>query len=383
MTHSLYTVVLPLMLIGTAFIFLFWLTLLYQLCISKENALIAQESYRNMKHAYDFYRYTAVGCFTFCLFTAILDAFHGYLSFHSNHAMLLTHYSIIKGSADLTYFIASLNLNLLIFGRCFFTFKYSVFALSTWTIGFMSLQIISSILLSMGYCFLMFAVGNEQVEDNYGAPLMIGIFINDLTISLSMLSLFIYKLHSLIASISSAHITAQQQNSDKQHATQGPARKNMDSNLSDYLYSFTSGKQIKETSARQVSVNSDFDTYGSQRSGVLSNLLPTVRLDAHQLGLVEVITKHTILSGFAIFFNQMWYSLAYVSMTPSFESSVWFGLFIYGMRLIGMLGITLSIYLSMKFSQTIYFHCCQCCHFNCYKCCMNWSRQTMNNKTKK
>eukprot|EP01084_Bolivina_argentea_P300440 518053_1 len=373
-----YAMVLLLMVVGTAFIFFFCVMLIYQLFISEKNILIAEESYKNMKKAYNFYRYTSVSCFTFCLLTACIDMVHGYLSYANNHAMLLNYYTIIKGSADVTYFAASLHLNLLIFGRCYFTFKYSVFALSKWTIAFISIQIIFSMQLSIGYCILLFVFGdNEQIDDIYAAPLIIGIFVTDLTISVSMLLLFIYKLHQLIASISNTHNTPQQNNDNSQY-------KSMQSELN--YTDFFPSLQNEETSVYKGSINSVFDpneSQASQQSTFLTNLLPKVHLDTHQLGLLEIITKNTILSTLAIFFNQMWYSLDYISMTPSLESSIWFGLFIYGMRMIGMIGIVLSIYLSMKFSQTIYFHCCQCCHFNCYKCCMNWSRQTMNNKTKK
>eukprot|EP01084_Bolivina_argentea_P007870 14774_1 len=309
---------LLLFVLGTSIIGFFWGILIYQLFISEQNVQEAESTYRNMKHAYNFYRYTAAICFTFCLLTAIFDTWHGYLSFCDNHAMLLNYYSPIKGTADLLYFTASISLNMILFGRCFFTFKFSPFGLSTWTIAFISAQIIFSFLLSISYCVVMFIVENEQIADHWTKPLIITITANDFTLSISLLSLFIFKLHQLIVNIKNSNNT---HNNDKNNNQQ---HNQLNSKLSTLTYT----REISGTQTSINTVNSD--------SSMLSSLFYESNLDAHQLELIAVITRHTVLSGFAIFFNQMWYSLAYVSMKSEFESSEWFGLFIYASRLIGM-----------------------------------------------
>ena len=132
--------------------------------------------------------------------------------------------------------------------------------------------------------------------------------------------------------------------------------------------------KFKELSVPSRSAENDKYESGST---ILSSLLHAADLDEHQLELIVVITRHAILSGFAIFFNQMFYAVNYVSMKPNLENSTWFGLFVYGLRLIGMIGITICLYLSMKFAKGLYFNCCGCCHLNCYKICIKCTRKSI------
>ena len=133
---------------------------------------------------------------------------------------------------------------------------------------------------------------------------------------------------------------------------------------------------MRELSVPSQSVDNDQYESGST---ILSSLLHAqcAELDEHQLELIVVITRHAILSGFAIFFNQMFYVVTYVSMKPDLENSTWFGLMVYGLRMIGMIGIIICLYLSMKFAKRLYFNCCSCCHLNCYKICIKCTRKSI------
>merc|ERR1712173_54840 len=54
-----------------------------------------------------------------------------------------------------------------------------------------------------------------------------------------------------------------------------------------------------------------------------------INFDEHQLNLIVVITRHTILSVFAIVFNQIFYVIGYCSLNERWESNEWLGLAVY------------------------------------------------------
>ena len=183
---DIYEWALPMFVVGTCIILFLWVMLLYQLFLSKHNEVAIQSTYKNSQ-SWNFYRRTAIVCYTLCLATGILDTLHAFLSWKNHYPMLLNHFTIIKGSADLTYFSASVSMNMILFGRLYFTFKYSTFALTTWTNIFIAIQIGISMLITLGYSILMWIVGDEQIADDFAKPMIITIIINDFILSVSML----------------------------------------------------------------------------------------------------------------------------------------------------------------------------------------------------
>eukprot|EP01084_Bolivina_argentea_P087270 157634_1 len=55
----------------------------------------------------------------------------------------------------------------------------------------------------------------------------------------------------------------------------------------------------------------------------------SISLDNHQIKLLKVITKHTLLSGFAILFNQTFFVVDCISLEPDYESSWYYSQIVY------------------------------------------------------
>ena len=260
------------------------------------------------------------------------DTIHSFSSWKKHHPMLLDYFIVVKGTADLTYFSASVSMNCILFGRLYFTFKYSYFALSTWTIIWMCTQIVISTLITLGYSILMYIVGDEQVADDVGRPMVIVIIINDSILSVSMLSLFIYKLKELIVNINIVQPYGPQHvhkytvyKHKEQKQIQRKQSVDIDAEEEDHFQhghsingdndSLEHYHKIRDLSVSSQSMENDQYESGST---ILSSLLHEQcgELDEHQMELIVVITRHAILSGFAIFFNQMFYVVSVVSMKP-------------------------------------------------------------------
>ena len=332
-----------------------------------------------------FTRNTNILCFTACLGCAIVDIVHIYvLSYKANKTPLHDEYNNVKAIADILYFFASYSLSIILFGRIYFTFKDTVFALSTATIFIISFQIALSILVDTTYIALTLIMKKEEKIDGYARPMFLVLIGNDFLVSLSMLYLFVYKLKELIININLVEsgniIHSARVHIDNYH------QQSLSNTIPDEYHDMT----VTQTSPRSPSPSgSESGDNQISRSGSLISEITDIthsvigdkliEFDEHQLNLIVVITRHTILSVFAIIFNQFFYVIGYLSLNSKWESDDIFGILVYAMRLIGMCGIVTALYLSMKFSKNLYYSVCKCCHLGCHTMCIKCTKQTIRN----
>eukprot|EP01084_Bolivina_argentea_P041751 77076_1 len=357
---DIYLTFAPLFAVGSLYIAVLWLILVYKLFIKR------QYEHGN-EHIYWFYRVTALICFSTCLGCAIADTTHLYLCYINDYFMLGSQLKIVKAVADFFFFMASLSLNMILFGRVYYTFKDSHFALSKCTIFCIYIQIISSTFIDLAYCILVVLYGsNETKADRYVKPLVIALVINDLLVSISMLYLFSYKLKEVIImsnTVSHTETPRQTYRKFKEISSMHHDSFQLDTDKHSVL---SSGK---------LTINDA--TMTNHSSLITHKNSDSVYLDSIQLDTLVVVTRHTILSGFAIFFNQLYYGFNYISMRDAWENSYGYGLLVYGLRMVGMVGITTSLWFSMKFAKNTYFKCCIICHLTCYKCCIKCTKSTI------
>eukprot|EP01084_Bolivina_argentea_P141508 248648_1 len=136
-------------------------------------------------------------------------------------------------------------------------------------------------------------------------------------------------------------------------------------------------------SLRSASLITDSVIFGRRRteSGYIKHN-KKVSLEHHHIKLIKVMTRHSVLSGFAIMFNQFFFIADCVSLNRYFEENVYRSQSIYVARAMGLIGIVICLYLSTKFNKDIYKTICQLCHICCYKCCVYFTRRNIiNNST--
>ena len=332
-----------------------------------------------------FHRNTNLLCFTSCLICGIIDIIHIILSYKSHHTPLHDEYNNIKAAADICYFICSLSLSIILFGRIYFTFQNTIFSLSRFTIFIISIQILLSTLLDLAYIFLTIIIKHEKIIDKYARPMFLTLIGNDICVSLSMLYLFVYKLKELIININlveSGNII----HSAKAHINYHQNQRNSVNSGSTQLMTDgdTENVSINKSPLSPSSSRSASKSLLSQITAVTHNDMNDgkgglIEFDEHQLNLIVVITRHTILSVFAIMFNQIFYVIGYFSLNEEWEGVDWLGIFVYGMRLVGMCGIVTALYLSMKFNKKLYYSICKCCHLGCYTLCIKCTKKTIRN----
>eukprot|EP01084_Bolivina_argentea_P019885 36971_1 len=365
----------PLFVFGIFYLFFLWL------------ALLCKMKYLSHKtrSIYLFNRNMNVLCFTSCLICAIIDIIHAVLSYSKNNAMLQDEYGTIKGIADALYFIASVTLSIILFGRVYFTFKDTIFSLSNCIIGMILSQILLSIILDSSYVILIVAIHKQTISDKYAAPMFLVLIINDILVSFSLIFLFAYKLFQLIININivedgniintynNRHVYTDKYNHKQSisNSISSSSNSNIHNAENDFSYENINGSRSTQRKlSSSQSLLSQITAITLQRS---------VEFDDHQLNLIVVITRHSILSVFAIVFNQIFYVMSYCSLNKQWENNDWLGISVYASRLIGMCGIITALYLSMKFSKSLYYQICACCHFGCYKCCINCTEYRIRN----
>ena len=385
-----YILASPVFVFGIFYLFFLWLALL---CKCRDMA-------HKSRQVYLFNRNTNILCFTACLICGIVDIIHLYiLSFKSNKFPLQDEYNYVKAIADVLYFFASYSLSIILFGRIYFTFKDTIFALSTFTIFIISFQIGLSILLDTTYIALTL-IYKEAKADKYARPMFLVLIANDFLVSLSMLYLFVYKLKELIININlteNGNIIHSAQVRINYHQQQSSSNTNTDltqnaEHQHDEYMDMTMTESLPPSPGNGTGIGAGSRPQSRRRAmsvgskSLLSEITAIthsqigdrqIEFDEHQLHLIVVITRHTILSVFAIIFNQFFYVIGYMSLNSKWERGDAFGILVYGMRLIGMCGIVTALYLSMKFSKNLYYSVCKWCHLGCHTLCVKCTKKTI------
>eukprot|EP01084_Bolivina_argentea_P163770 284844_1 len=336
---DVYIVAFPFYLIGCFITFIFWVLLIFQSFVKVPVNLTKINKQLN------FYRITTSTCFTSGLLCIVIDTARMYICYKKNYYMLQDQLYEIKIVADAFFFCCSTSLNIILFGRVFFTFQNSYFRLSKLTVLAFIVQIATSIILALSFVCIIIYFEDDTAGDAPTSAVLIALICNDLILSISLLCLFAYKLSNTV--INAAVI-------DREHTQ------------------YITHEQSLNLRAKNVQVETDL--VESLLSVATNESM--VRFTDIQLKFIVVITRHTILSAFAIFFNQFYYEIGLFSMIywNKMGDSYFYGTLVYGLRCVSIVGIVVSLYLSLKFGRYSYFKCCRVCHLACYTICIKCTK---------
>jgi len=101
-------------------------------------------------------------------------------------------------------------------------------------------------------------------------------------------------------------------------------------------------------------------------------------LSTRHLKLIRVITRHTVLCGFAIAFNQFFFVANAVTMSPQMEDNKYWSSSVYLLRSVGLCGIVMCLYLSTKFNKNFYLLLCGMCNRGCFRCCVSCTKSRIS-----
>ena len=282
----------------------------------------------------------------FCILCVILDSTRLVLCWRDNVSMLSGEYFILKAINDFFYFSISDLFNIILFLRLHLVFRESVYALNVCTITIFIFQMLLSISVNIiNTCLIIFDKDKNPSITIY--IVFIVIIINDLIISMTIIILFVYKLHKLMRlRPNKRSIIAQRKGSLNKSDS---VTKCTSSNASYHTFKLQSVHASNSTQLDQVSPKSHID-------------------------FLIVMTRDSILYTFAICSNQIYYDLVllqyiYASFTGYYLwRNILLGIVMYGGRVLGVLGIASCIMLGMQFGKKGYFKLCWCCHLLCIKC---------------
>eukprot|EP01084_Bolivina_argentea_P228709 386216_1 len=278
--------------------------------------------WKEKKPIHKFNQITILLCFTSGLLCMIGDTIRMYLCWSYNKLMLSSDYWVLKAISNFFYFCLTSSLHIFLLGRVYLVFKDSHFALSKKTIYILVCLIIIFIVTGFTLCVSIFIYADWPPTD-----LMYFSFWNqiivDFIISTCLICLFFSKLRNLISMTVVVESESEQE------------RNTVDLQNKTYSH-FTS-----------------------------------------------IITRQTITSGFALFFNQIFYQMAWISVKwwHIMDNSYFWSVVVYGSRMIGIIGVTISILFSIKYTNKLYFRLCSCCHALCYKVCSKCTKETTYHQT--
>eukprot|EP01084_Bolivina_argentea_P090265 162685_1 len=279
-----------------------------------------------------FYKYVTIICVTFCALSTIVDLIHTTIAYIRHEQSSDTYrFGTIMTIADITYFIASISLYILIIGKLYLTFKSTSYRVSNKYIIFLSILIVTSVFCMTQYLITLNNKDTIKFLDN-SVKFVYAVIINDFIIDISVLALFVYKLQQLL--IDTIDIGLIHQNSD---------------NII----------QIVKESA---------DEYDFQNS---------------QKRLVALITRQSILGSIQIFFNCTFYFKVLVdryTVGPKFPSDLAFQTS-HCLRALENLVVIGTLYLNFNLNTGLYYKICGCCHNGCYLCCLKCTKRKITKKT--
>lgn len=220
--------------------------------------------------------------------------------------------------ANLFYYIECIALYTVLFGRLYITFNnvkaIQQYRLSKMTIGYITSLIIIVALVMITYCTLLIVL--DEFSPTFYHILSVGvsiICIIDVTLNISILSLFTYKLQQIVV----------------------------------YTY--------ETVSCSTPSINS----------------IDSIELNTSQEKILNVITKHTLLSVFAIICNQLFYgSVIGCGYIKDFDAmDACYLICSNGIRIFEGAINCIVLYLVFSINQDYYDKLCKGCHNACLRFC--------------
>eukprot|EP01084_Bolivina_argentea_P193153 331426_1 len=242
-----------------------------------------------------FYRFTYLFCIAVSILCSGIDTFHALLAFRANISMLNGPYGTIKFIADLMFYAASNSLNIILFGRVYFTFKESIFKLSKPFIIFFSILESIAILCCFADCslFIIFS-GQQSIQDHYAKYVIVAIMFIHFVLSIFLLYLFNSKLSQLIVNTATL---------DVKNST--PILKTSDSNKCEY--SLEPAQCSSEPAQCSLTPQRHYHLMNSNdKKGILSNSDQSMKIieklqNGYSLSPQPVQNKNIIITDSLIF----------------------------------------------------------------------------------
>ena len=331
MYHTQYVAILPLIGLCLIIMLMTVIHLIYQVYCKKSQAA---------KNVLKFTIVISIVCMSAAIISASIDLFDiiyyfltGIDVFHLHNLYLLIVF------ANLFYYIECIALYTVLFGRLYITFNnvnaIQQYRLSSITVGYILSLIVIAALVMITYCILLIVL--DEFSPIFYHILSIGISIIciiDITLNMSILSLFIFKLQQII------------------------------------IYTYDLSSPIKELSQND---NNNKNYFDNQREFSSED----IKLDRNQEKILNVITKHTFLSICAIISNQLFYAsvigCGYVKDFDKMDAC--YLIYSNGIRIFEGTINCVILYLSFIMNQNYYYQFCSKCHQGLHQCC---SRKTKN-----
>ena len=299
---------------------IFGLSLLVMICLLF--ILIYKIMISKVKTIHPFYRGTIMICILTCISSTIIDSIRVESCYFDTLCDINDTNIALKMAADGLFFFTTIIFYIILIGRCYLTFRDTEFELKKCTIIFISIMIIISVLCMISYLIILqFSLYSNILIKYIDAGMTILMSVNDIILNITLLIIFIHKLRSLIVNLGKNDVTIRDIEHDES----------------------------------ELITNDD----------AVSSIL----LDNAQVNLIIVITRHTLLSFYALIFNQIVYLiLCSLIFIPIYSDTIqYLSLICYMFRSLDNVVIVSALYLNFGFNLKIYLKLCGYCHVKFYR----------------
>ena len=306
------------------------LWLLYSLF--KPKSKVNDENMEYIHESLDkFYVYISISCLIFSLGTVICDLSHAVEAYTERWAMFDFRLKYITATADIFFVFAMTAVYLFMIGRVYYTFKDSYFQLNNKLTAFLLVLISMNFIIWTIYIVILITETNFHRAVKLIRNLEIALLVVDFTLNISLLLLFISKLHELLLS------SAMQ----------------------------------REISVPLINMEENEDNKKNKQGGV-----DEIILDENQKYYISIISKHTLLCTCAIALNLSFYlSNLYSDFIRTYDPSQDMYLLMYCGRSFGVLVNAMVVFFNFKFTVIYYNFFCYCCHLGINKCFKGWTKR--------
>eukprot|EP01084_Bolivina_argentea_P183804 317117_1 len=275
----------------------------------------------------NFYIYISISCMICSTGTAWSDLWHAIVAYIDDIPMYDLSAKYIMVIANIFYVGTMTAVYLFMIGRVYYTFHNSLFQISQKLTAFYLLLILCNLMIWIIYIIILATVTDFTTAVHLIRHLEIALLIVDFTLNISLMILFVAKLHQLI------------------------------------LGSVVSNSK----NIPLISTNNKTD------------IDQQFILDEDHICHLNIISKHTVLCSWAIFLNLIFYGINLFSdfiMTYSPSNDVY--QMIYCGRTFGVLINAMVVFFNFKFTKVYYNFFCYLCHVGLNKCFFQWTKRRIS-----
>ena len=287
---------------------------------------------------------TSVICVIGCTGNSIADFIHLLFVYINSELAGANNYLLLRVISDMFVYLSWIALYIFLVSKLYYTFRESMFRISTTTLIILSFLISLQALCMIGYLLIgiLFELLNSTsfyIIFKYEEPVVLTMMINDLILNIFCISLFVFKLRSLIVtSVSLRH----------------------NEEVSMELL-----KHAQDHNESSLSVSA------TTRSATIERL--NVNFEPKQRKLLSVMTKQLLLAVIVIIVIQIFY-IEYAVMCFIIQTEELI-ITLYCLREFVSMVVAMTIFLNLSFNDGIYYKLCVCCHLICYKICSNKTKE--------